>query len=49
MSASKPGKHFPRRLRASGLHLSQPTLDALNRLYALEQLLVGPRILDHDL
>jgi len=49
MFASKPVEHLPRRLRASSLHISQASLDALNGLYAFQKLLVGFRILDDDL
>ena len=49
MFASKPVEHLPRWLRASSLHISQASLDALNGLYAFQKLLVGFRILDDDL
>ena len=49
MFASKPVEHLPRWLRASSLHISQASLDALNGLYALQKLLVGCRVLDDDL
>jgi hypothetical protein len=46
MFASKPVEHLPRWLRASGLHITQASLDALNGLDAFQKLLVGFRILD---
>jgi hypothetical protein len=49
MFASKPVEHLPRWLRASSVHISQASLNALNGLYALQKLLVGFRILDDDL
>jgi len=49
MFASKPVEYLPRRLRASSLHISQASLDALNGLYAFQKVLVGLRILDDHL
>ena len=49
MFPSKTVEHLPRWLRASSLHISQASLDALNGLDAFQQLLVGFRILDDDL
>ena len=37
-----------RRLGPAGLHVSEAALQRLNRLYSIEQVLVGFRILDHD-
>jgi hypothetical protein len=43
------GEHLPCRLRPSGLHVSEPSLNPLDGLDALRKLLVGFRILDDDL
>jgi hypothetical protein len=48
MFASKPVEHLTRWLRASCFHVSQPSLNALDRLHAIEKLLVGFGILNND-
>ena len=49
MPASNLVEHFSCRPRPSSLHVSQSTLNALDRLYAIEELLVGRRVLNDDL
>ena len=48
MLASKPVEGISRRLRAPSLHVSEPSLNAFDGLYALETLLVGFCILYDD-
>lgn len=49
MFTPQPVEHVPCWLRASGLHVSQPSLNALDGLHVIEKLLVGFRILNNDL
>src|SRR5205814_7579195 len=48
MFAPEPVEHLPRGLRTSSLHVSEPSLNALDGFDAFEQLLVGFSILDDD-
>ena len=41
MLAPQSVEHFPCRLRASGFHVGQPSLKALDGLHAIEKVLVG--------
>jgi CrcB protein len=49
MVAAQPIERLPRRLGAASLHVGQPPLNSLDRLHAIEERLVGLRILDHEL
>jgi hypothetical protein len=49
MLPAKPIEHFASRLAAASLRVGEPALDSLNRLHALEELLVGFGVLDDDL
>jgi hypothetical protein len=49
MLPAQPGEHLPRRFRAARLHIREPPLNPFDRLDAVEQGLVGRRILDHEL
>jgi len=47
MLAAEPIEHLPRRLRAASFYIGQPTLNPLDSLNAVDQRLVGLRVL-HD-
>ena len=49
MLAPRTVEYLPCRLRASGLHVGQPLLEALDSLHAIEKRLVGSCILNDDL
>ena len=49
MLATQPVEHRPSRLRAAGTHVGQPSLEALDGLHAIEQVLIGLGVLDHNL
>ena len=42
-------EHLPRRLRAAGFHIRQPALNPLDGFDAVEERLVGRRVLHHQL
>src|SRR5947209_1331125 len=48
MLAPNSGEHLPSWLRASSLHISQPLLKVLDRLDAIQKLLIGFGVLNND-
>jgi len=49
MLAAQPIEHLPCGLRATSFHIGQPALNSLDRLDAVEQSLVGLRVLHDEL
>src|SRR5215218_5101522 len=49
MLAAQPIEHLPCGLRATSFHIGQPALNPLDRLDAVEQSLVGLRVLHDEL